>query len=188
MKLRSLANQCGAAMVELAISLTLLLILAIGITEYGRALLQIMNLSMINLEAALFAGSLNLVPGTNVGNGHAAINYQSQALLTLPGQNSGLGSSPSLNVQSTFTRIPAGGLPESSVLISAATRTSSLYNAPSFLGGLGVDLRTQYVAPNFLGPPLTVVPGFQNPNPLVDCAGNEIPGCTSASCAPGICP
>lgn len=178
----------GAALAELAITMVLLLSLAIGVSAFGRGLLQLMNISMINLEAALFAGSLNLVPGTNVGSGHSAILEQTNNLLGLPGQNNGLGVTPAVVVTSTFTRTGTATLPPSSVSVGIAAHTTPLLNAAGFLGGLGLDLRTQFVAPNFLGPPLNITPGFENPNPLVDCNGNEIPGCTSWSCARNFCP
>jgi len=181
-------EQRGAALVELAITMVMLLTLAIGVSEFGRGLLQLMNLSMINLEGALLAGSLNLVPGTNVGSGHVAIEEQSQNLLGLSGQNSGLGPNPPLAVTSVFTRIQTATLPPSSVAIDLASHTTSIFNSSAFVGGLGLDLTTRYVAPNFLGPPISVTPGFENPNPIVDCDGLEIPGCTSHSCAPFSCP
>ena len=178
----------GAAMVELAVTMVLLFTLAVGVSECGRALLQIMNLSMVNLEAALLAGSINLVPGVSIGNGHAAIEEQTRNLMELPGQNNGLGSNPPLSIESTFTRVGTASLPPSSVAIDLSTRTSSLFHAATFFGGLGVSLSSRFVAPNFLGPSINVTPGFENPDPLVDCLGNEIPGCTSASCSPISCP
>lgn len=174
----------GASLIELSAATFLLLLFTAGAVEFGRVFLQSISLSMVALESTLLAGTLNLNPGSTVSPAVAA---RKDSLLTLPGQSRAF-TPGSVNLSMEFSRIGTSTLPPNTVRVRLSTTTA----APLGLGAFapsGIPLEAAYVGPNFMGAPLTINPGFQNPSPLVDCDGASINGCSTAACAiQSMCP